>query len=151
MLHDKSLRTASDGKANFGGRAIRSRKWMRFEGRSSCIGRTSRRSVSKNYHVVNYAAVSIPSQFQSRCNTVGTIAIATSAVEVCSDMKEHGIDHYPTAGFRLEGGVRTMQCQYISMTDLPLQYSVGFSSSPRLHFHQSSLPRLNPDADEHSI
>jgi len=48
---------------------------MRFEGRSSCIRRTSRRSVSKNYHIVNYAAVSIPSRFQSRCNT-GTIAIA---------------------------------------------------------------------------
>jgi len=94
---------------------------MRCEGRSSCIRRTSRRSVSEYYHIVNHAAVSVPSRFQSRIintklwrnsNTI------FSAVEVWSDMEEHGIDHHPTTGFRLKGGVRIIQCQHPSVTDL---------------------------------
>ena len=66
MLQDKSLRTSSARRANFGFRAIVSGNDLRVKERRSCTRHTSRNPVSVNYHIIDDTTVSVLGLFQSR-------------------------------------------------------------------------------------
>ena len=66
MLQDKSLRTSSARRANFGFRAIVSGNDLRVKERRSCTRHSSRNLVSVNYHIIDDTIVSVLGLFQSR-------------------------------------------------------------------------------------
>ena len=66
MLQDKSLRTSSARRANFGFRAIVSGNDLRVKERRSCTRHSSRNLVSVNYHIIDDTTVSVLGLFQSR-------------------------------------------------------------------------------------